>query len=35
MGDGMDVDATSGLAVSQEQAETADRAVKQLKVDLD
>jgi hypothetical protein len=35
MGDGMEVDATSGLAVSQEQAEAADRAVKQLKVDLD
>lgn len=37
MGDGMDVDsgAASGLAVTEEQAETADRAVKQLKVDLD
>ena len=37
MGDGMDVDsgAASGLAVTEQQAETADRAVKQLKVDLD
>jgi hypothetical protein len=37
MGDGMDVDVGTGngLAVNQEQAEAADRAVKQLKVDLD